>query len=88
MSVGFTAGLKIREAAAKVFAAVADPARLGGYFVERASAPLMAGAKVMWTFHWLEGAFPVRVLEVEADARIVIAWRPAEGHETRQVCRR
>src|SRR5690606_6633985 len=40
---------------------------------------LAAGATVTWDFHDYPGAFPVEVVEVVPDARIVLRWDAAEG---------
>jgi uncharacterized protein YndB with AHSA1/START domain len=74
MSVGFQVQLKIRKPAAEVFDAVVDPQKLAGYFVKEASGPLVAGQTVMWSFPEFDGAFPVEVVEVLKDERIVLAW--------------
>jgi uncharacterized protein YndB with AHSA1/START domain len=83
MTVGFEVQLKIRKPAAEVFAAVVDPDRLSGYFVQSASAPLTTGATVMWKFAESSEAASVTVVEVVAPERIVIEWTASGGYATR-----
>jgi uncharacterized protein YndB with AHSA1/START domain len=64
----------------EVFEAVADPAKLSGYFTTAgAQGRLETGATVTWDFADFPGAFPVHVVEVVADSRIVLKWGAADG---------
>lgn len=67
----------------EVFEAVADPAKLSGYFTTGgAKGRLATGATVTWDFADFPGAFPVEVVEVVDDSRIVLRWgSPEEGRE-------
>jgi len=85
MSLGFRISGRIAKPVADVFDAVVNPAKLSGYFttIGGASAPLVAGATVMW---W--GEVPVEVDEVSKDKRIVLRWdasvpEGAPGYKTR-----
>ena len=63
----------------EVFEAVADPAQLSHYFTTGgAEGRLETGATVMWDFHDFPGAFPVHVIEVVPDERIVLKWKANE----------
>jgi uncharacterized protein YndB with AHSA1/START domain len=62
-----------------VFEAVADPAQLSHYFTTGgAKGRLESGATVTWDFHDFPGAFPVHVVEVVRDERIVLRWKANE----------
>ena len=62
-----------------VFEAVANPAHLSCYFATGgAQGRIEQGATVSWDFHDFPGRFPVQVVEVVPDARIVLLW---DGHE-------
>ncbi len=62
-----------------VFEAVADPAQLSEYFTTGgAKGRLETGATVMWDFADFPGAFPVEVVEVVQDERIVLKWKANE----------
>ena len=64
----------------EVFEAVADPDKLSGYFTTGgAKGRLEAGKTVEWDFHDFPGAFPVEVVEVVPDERIVLRWDANEG---------
>jgi uncharacterized protein YndB with AHSA1/START domain len=66
----------------EVFEAVADPAKLSGYFTTGgAVGRLETGATVTWDFHDFPGAFPVEVVEVVPDQRIVLEWKANEPDE-------
>ena len=79
MEPKFQVQLKIRKPVAEVFDAVVDNKKLGGYFVEKGSAPLTPGATVMWKFPELDDEFPVIVGEVVPNERLSFEWEAAEG---------
>jgi uncharacterized protein YndB with AHSA1/START domain len=79
MALKFQVQLKIRKPAAAVFDAVVDPKKLSGYFVQEATAPLVAGTTVKWKFPELPGFFDVVVREVVPHERIVLEWEAGEG---------
>ncbi len=79
MTVKFQVQLKIRKPVAEVFDAVVDPKKLAGYFVKEASAPMIAGQTVMWSFPEFDGSFPVEVDEVVKDERIALRWDSETG---------
>lgn len=63
-----------------VFEAVADPEQLSQYFTTGgASGRLEPGTTVYWDFADFPGAFPVEVIEVEPDRRIVVRWEAYES---------
>ena len=65
-----------------MFEAVADPAKLSGYFTTGgAEGRLETGSTVTWDFHDFPGRFPVDVVEVVPDRRIVLKWAANEGSE-------
>ena len=75
MAYEFTVGGRISRPVHDVFEAVADPARLSGYFTTGgAKGRLETGAVVTWDFHNFPGAFPVHVVEVVPDRKIVLRW--------------
>jgi uncharacterized protein YndB with AHSA1/START domain len=71
MSLGFRVSGRIGRPVEEVFDAVANPAKLSGYFTTLggASAPLVAGTTVTW---WT--SVPVEVDEVVTNERIVLRW--------------
>src|ERR1043165_6665247 len=79
MSHQFPASAGIAKRVADVFEAVADPKRLSGYFTTGgAQGRLETGATVTWDFHDFPGAFPVEVVEVVRNEKIVLRWGSAE----------
>lgn len=63
-----------------VFEAVADPGMLSNYFTTGgAKGRLETGATVTWDFADFPGAFPVEVVEVVPDRKIVFKWEASEG---------
>ena len=88
MEFSFTVSGRIARPVSEVFEAVADPATLSRYFTTGgAKGRLETGATVMWDFADFPGAFPVEVVEVQRDRRIVLRWEagdsePAPGGET------
>ena len=80
MAYEFTVSGRISKPVHEVFEAVADPGKLSGYFTTGgAKGRLETGAQVVWDFADFPGAFPVDVVEVEQDRKIVLRWEANEG---------
>lgn len=80
MELKFKVSARIAKPVAEVFEAVADPAKLSRYFTTGgAKGRLETGATVTWDFADFPGAFPVKVVEVEKDRKIVLRWEANEG---------
>ena len=80
MELKFRIAARIAKPVHEVFEAVADPEQLSQYFTTGgAKGRLETGATVMWDFHDLPGAFPVKVVEVVPDERIVLEWGAHEA---------
>jgi uncharacterized protein YndB with AHSA1/START domain len=76
----FTISGRISKPVHEVFEAVADPAQLSGYFTTGgAKGRLEQRSTVTWDFADHPGAFPVEVVEVQPDRRIVLHWAAAGG---------
>jgi uncharacterized protein YndB with AHSA1/START domain len=79
MELKFRVFAMISKPVHEVFEAVADPAKLSCYFTTGgAEGRLEEGATVTWDFHDFPGAFPVHVIEVVPDERIVLEWKANE----------
>ena len=75
MDLKFTAFGIIARPVGEVFETVVDPARLSAYFATGgAHGRLEQGARATWDFADFPGAFPVEVVEVVRDERIVLRW--------------
>lgn len=63
-----------------VFEAVVDPTRLTRFFATGAGTKgrLETGATVTWEFADFPGPFPVKVIEVVQDKKVVLAWNSAD----------
>lgn len=82
MDLKFRVAARISKPVHEVFEAVADPKQLSSYFTTGgASGRLEQGSTVTWDFHDYPGAFPVEVVEVVPDERIVLKWDAAEGEQ-------
>lgn len=83
MELKFMVSGRIARPVHEVFEAVADPEKLSGYFTTGgAKGRLETGAVVTWDFHDFPGAFPVNVIEVVPDEKIVLTWGAApEGED-------
>ena len=78
MAYEFTVRGRIAKPVHDVFEAVADPAELSSYFTTGgATGRLEKGATVSWDFHDFPGAFPVHVIDVVPDEKIVLQWDAA-----------
>jgi uncharacterized protein YndB with AHSA1/START domain len=70
---------RIAKPVHEVFEAVADPGQLSHYFTTGgAQGRLETGATVTWDFADFPGAFPVKVVEMVPDKRIVLHWGAAD----------
>lgn len=79
MDLRFKVSGRIARPVHEVFEAVANPEKLSEYFTTGgASGRLVTGATVYWDFADFPGAFPVEVVEVIPDNRIVLRWESAE----------
>jgi uncharacterized protein YndB with AHSA1/START domain len=80
MELKFSVSAHISKPVADVFEAVVDPDKLSGYFTTGgARGRLETGATVSWDFHDFPGAFPVEVIAVEPERRIVLRWDSNDG---------
>ncbi|CDZ69683.1 Activator of Hsp90 ATPase 1 family protein [Neorhizobium galegae bv. orientalis] len=85
MELKFKVSGRISKPVEEVFEAVADPKKLSGYFTTGgAKGRLEPGATVTWDFHDFPGAFPVDVVEVEKNRKIVLRWDATEGNAVEQ----
>lgn len=89
MAYEFTVRGRISRPVQEVFEAVADPAQLSQYFTTGgAEGRLETGATVTWDFHDYPGAFPVQVVDVVPNEKIVLTWEappdddPAGAYQT------
>jgi Uncharacterized conserved protein len=75
MELKFKVSGRIARPVEDVFEAVVNPAELSRYFTTGgAKGRLETGATVYWDFHDFPGAFPVEVVSVEKDRKIVLRW--------------
>ncbi len=82
LELAFRVSGRISKPVHDVFEAVADPKQLSGYFTTGgAKGRLETGATVTWDFHDFPGAFPVTVVEVVQDKKIVLRWEASEPTE-------
>lgn len=80
MALRFTIAGRIDRPVHEVFEAVVDPQQLSRYFTTGGAVGRMeTGATVQWDFADFPGAFPVEVVEVVPDERIVLRWDAADG---------
>ena len=80
MDLSFKVSARIAKPVAEVFEAVVNPAELSRYFTTGgAKGRIETGATVYWDFHDFPGAFPVWVIEVEPERKIVFQWEANDG---------
>jgi len=80
MDLKFRVAARISRPVHEVFEAVADPDKLSNYFTTGgAKGRLETGKTVTWDFADFPGAFPVEVIEVVPDRKIVLEWKANEG---------
>lgn len=70
---------RIAKPVGEVFEAVVNPAQLSEFFTTGgAKGRLETGTTVIWDFHDFPGAFPVTIVEVVKDQKIVLNWGAAD----------
>ena len=75
MDLKFRVSARIARPVAEVFEAVVNPAELSRYLTTGgAEGRLETGATVTWEFADFPGRFPVKVVEVVPEQRIVLKW--------------
>lgn len=80
MELKFEVSMRVSRPVHEVFEAVADPAKLSGYFTTGGAVGRLAtGQTVQWEFADFPGPFPVEVVEVVQDQKIVLRWEANEG---------
>lgn len=80
MELKFEVSMRVSKPVHEVFEAVADPAKLSGYFTTGGAVGRLAtGQTVQWEFADYPGPFPVEVVEVVQDQKIVLKWEANEG---------
>jgi uncharacterized protein YndB with AHSA1/START domain len=80
MELTFTVAARVARPVAEVFEAIVNPSELSRYFTTGgAKGRLETGATVSWDFHDFPGAFPVRVIEVVPEKRIVLEWEAGDA---------
>jgi uncharacterized protein YndB with AHSA1/START domain len=87
MDLKFTVMIHVSRPVHEVFEAVADRKQLSSYFTTGgASGRLESGSTVTWDFHDFPGAFPVEVVEVVPDKRIILKWEANDGPPEGEGC--
>ena len=80
MEINFRVAGRIDRPVEDVFEAVADPAQLSQYFTTGgAEGRLESGKTVTWDFADFPGRFPVQIVEVVPNQRIVLEWGASEA---------
>ena len=80
MDIKFRISGRIDKPVHEVFEAVADPAQLSAFFTTGgAEGRMAAGKTVTWDFADFPGRFPVQVIEVVPDEKIVLEWGASEA---------
>jgi len=75
MDLKFEVSGRINRPVEEVFEGVVNPEKLSGYFTTGgASGRVETGVTVQWAFHDHPDAFPVKVIEVEKNRRIILEW--------------
>jgi len=75
MDLKFDVSGRISKPIDEVFEAVVNPKQLSKYFTTGgASARLETGVTVYWRFHEFPDSYPVKVVEVEKNKRIIFEW--------------
>ena len=83
MELKFRVAGRIARPVAEVFEAVVSPEQLSRYFTTGgANGRIESGATVTWDFHDFPGAFPVKVIDVVKNEKIVLQWAANEANAT------
>lgn len=72
--------LQIKKTPDKVFNAIIDPGQMSNYFIEKGSAVMEEGKKIIWKFPEFDMEFPIRTGKLEKDRYISFFWE-MDGNE-------
>ncbi len=82
MEINFRVAGRIAKPIDEVFEAIVDPASLTEFFTTGgAKGRLEEGATVLWSFAEEPGEFPVKVVELIPNEKIVFEWNGYEGKD-------
>jgi uncharacterized protein YndB with AHSA1/START domain len=85
LELKFQVQTKIQKPLAEVFDAVYNQDKLAGYFISKASGPLVEGAEVFWTFPDYPGDHPIYVKKVIPNELIAFEWQANDGNYNTKV---
>ena len=74
--------LKIGKPIEEVFSAVVDCEKICKYFTVTASANMVEGTTVQWSWSDAGAAFDIKVLKIEENTRVVFVWPATSGETT------
>lgn len=73
-SLEIKTAIQIQKPIHDVFEAIADPAKMAGYFISKGSERMADGRIIMWRFPEFNMEFPIRVNKVEENKYISYYW--------------
>jgi len=75
------AAMQIQKPLKDVFEAIADPAKMSGYFISKSTGRMEEGKKLVWWFPEFDAECPVRIGKMQADTYISYYWNDSDGKE-------
>lgn len=79
MNAHAKAQLKINKPVEDVFNAIIDPTKLCQYFTSTASAPMVEGTTVTWTWTDVDAAFFIDVQTIKPNKNIAFQWTATDS---------
>jgi uncharacterized protein YndB with AHSA1/START domain len=73
-SLSIKTKIQISKPKNQIYESIIDPEKMSHYFIAKGSGVMEAGETVLWSFPEFEGAFPIRVKEVDPNASVSFYW--------------
>lgn len=76
MKLIINAKIQIQKPVNEVFEAIVNPDKMSNYFIGNGSGRMIEGEEVIWNWREFEEEFPVKVIRVVENQKIIFVWDP------------
>ncbi len=76
MKLIINAKIQLQKPVNEVFEAIVNPDKMSNYFIGNGSGRMIEGEEVIWNWREFEEEFPVKVIRVVENQKIIFVWDP------------
>ncbi len=76
MELIINAKIQIQKPVNEVFEAIVDPEKMSNYFIGSGSGRMIEGKEVIWRWREFDEEYPVKVVQVVENQKIIFVWDP------------